>query len=92
VRIDRYEADVMIDCQRGTDMNNGFWTGAVCRDPALCRGEGRCYFVARVEHYLEKHGGMPTGGGTPRQRGSGPIRLKPAPRAAQLHLPMDDLP
>ena len=53
-RSDPYETRLMVECQRGLDKHNGFWTGAVCRRRDLCREEGRCYFVATVERHFER--------------------------------------
>lgn len=51
----------MWDCQHGSQRANGSHIGGVCRRKDLCRQEGRCYFVAGVERYLEAHNGqMPT--------------------------------
>src|SRR5215475_4600463 len=52
-RSDPYETRLMVECQRGLDKHNGFWTGSVCRRRDLCREEGRCYFVATVERHFE---------------------------------------
>jgi len=60
-RSDPYETAIMAQCRRGDPLPHGGSTGAVCRKPHLCRDEGRCYFVARMERYLELHNGqMPT--------------------------------
>lgn len=51
----------MRQCQRGEPLPHGGFTGSVCRKPMLCREEGRCYFVAGVERYLELHNGYMPG-------------------------------
>jgi hypothetical protein len=49
----------MRECQRGWSRQTTAATGSFCKARDLCRSEGRCYFVARVERYRELHGGMP---------------------------------
>ena len=51
----------MKDCQQGDPLPAGGFTGSVCRRPDLCRSEGRCNFVARMERHLERQEAlMPT--------------------------------
>lgn len=59
-RRDPYETAIMAQCQLGALLCSNDEhrpTGSVCRKPHACRDEGRCYFVAGMERYLER---MPT--------------------------------
>lgn len=57
-RVDSWERIIMKDCQQGLVRDMAGPTGSVCRDRSRCRQEGRCYFVACVERYLEQHDGQ----------------------------------
>lgn len=62
-RTDPLEAEIMKDCQLGAvscrDPEHRA-TGSFCRKPLMCRDEGRCYFVARMERAMVL--GLPKGG------------------------------
>lgn len=67
---DRDEVAIMWDCQHGDPLPGGGYTGSVCKKKDLCLEEGRCYFVAGVERYLERHNGqMPQELPPPKKRG-----------------------
>lgn len=54
MRTGQWERQTMAECQEGIKFPNGGGTGSFCKKRDLCRSEGRCHFVARVEMHDER--------------------------------------
>jgi 23S rRNA A2030 N6-methylase RlmJ len=53
-RTGQWERQTMAACQQGIKFPNGGGTGSFCKKRDLCRQEGRCHFVTRVELHEER--------------------------------------